>query len=123
MKLASDKIGIWSSALCMVHCLAVPFALLVSKDLDLHHNPYWNWLQIVFIGISFWAVLHSTKHTASKQLKIMFWLSFAGLSASIIWHHSLIGEILNYGCASLLILLHGVNLYRERNVQREIALA
>lgn len=116
-----DKVGIWSSVLCTVHCLAVPVVMSFSREIDLHHSTFWNALQILFVAISFWAVRHAASHCSSKVLKFFFWLSFAALAISIFDHHSVIGEILNYSAATALIVLHSINIYVQKQKQVRIA--
>ena len=116
-----DKIGIWSSALCIVHCLAVPMILAWTNGFDLHDHWWWDALQVGFILIGFWAVKHAVSHVAFNWLKYSFWGVFAMLVASVFLHHSHIGELMNYTAASLLILLHGLNLYLRKPKQAVVA--
>lgn len=117
-----DKIGIWSSLLCIVHCLAVPLVLAATNGVDLHHNMWWDALQVGFILIGFWAVRHAVKHMEYTWLKVAFWITFGALATSVFIHsHSLLGNILNYGAASLLIVLHSINLYLSRNKKTALA--
>jgi len=116
-----DKIGIWSSALCIVHCLAVPAVLAFTNGFDLHDHVWWDVLQVAFILVGFWAVRHAVKHINFQWLKLMFWSTFAVLIASVFLHHSTLGEIMNYGAASLLIILHSLNLYLGRNKAAALA--
>lgn len=116
-----DKIGIWSSLLCIVHCLAVPVVLGLSNGIDLHHNAWWDGLQVVFILIGFWAVRHAVKHMIHTWLKAAFWVTFAALAVSVFMHHSLLGEALNYTAAALLIVLHSLNLYLGRHKKTTLA--
>lgn len=116
-----DKIGIWSSLLCIVHCLAVPLVLAVTNGIDLHHNAWWDALQVVFILIGFWAIRHVVKHMTHTWLKAAFWATFAALVVSVFMHHSFFGEVLNYSAASALIVLHSINLYLSRTKKTTIA--
>lgn len=118
---AHDKVGIWSSALCIVHCLAVPAIFAWTNGFDLHHFWWWDALQVGFILIGFWAVQHAVKHVSFLWLKLAFWGTFAVLAASVFLHHSTLGEWMNYTAATLLILLHGLNLYLSRPKQAIIA--
>lgn len=116
-----DKIGIWSSILCIVHCLAVPVVMAYGNGLDLHENHWWDVLQVVFIAIAFWAVKHAVGHTPLTWMKGLFWLSFTTLVISMIFHHSALGEVLNYGAALTLIALHALNLYLARQKKSLVA--
>ncbi|MFY0674449.1 MAG: MerC domain-containing protein [Bacteroidia bacterium] len=117
-----DKIGIWSSLLCIVHCLAVPVVMAYTNNsIDLHHNMWWDLLQVFFVLIGFWAVRHAVGHVKITWIKIAFWVSFIVLVASIFMHHSFIGEVLNYTAAGSLVGLHTLNLIVSRNKKPSVA--
>lgn len=117
-----DKIGIWSSILCIVHCLAVPAVMAYTNNsIDLHHNIWWDTLQVLFVIIGFWAVKHAVGHVSLTWIKVAFWVSFIILVASIFMHHSAIGEALNYSSAGSLIALHTLNLALSRNKKTAVA--
>ncbi|MGB0431483.1 MAG: MerC domain-containing protein [Bacteroidia bacterium] len=119
-----DKIGIWSSILCIVHCLAVPVVMAYTNNsFDLHDKVWWDLIQVFFVLIGFWAVKHAVSHVKVAWLKISFWVSFAILVASIFMHHSLLGEILNYTAAGSLVGLHTLNLYVSRDKKPAVAQA
>ena len=59
LKKKSDELGILSSALCMLHCIATPFLLVAFPGFLATHRgsqEWWSWLDILFLGISFIAV-------------------------------------------------------------------
>lgn len=116
-----DKIGIWSSVLCIVHCLAVPVVLAYTNGYDLHDQVWWDFTQVAFVLVGFWAVKHAVSHVSLPWLKLSFWLSFALLVASVFMHHSFLGEVLNYGAAGSLIALHSLNLYLSRTKKGAVA--
>ena len=65
----SDTIGVLSSGLCMIHCLATPFffvATACSATCCSGAPLWWQWLDYFFLIISFIAVRHSTVSTNSK---------------------------------------------------------
>lgn len=105
-----DWVGLGASLLCLIHCLIVPIAMIWNNELDLHSMPMWDLMSVGFAILSFWAIWHVTQHTNIKWLKAAFWVSFIFLLVGIFAHHSLIGEILNYSAATLLIGFHTYNI-------------
>ena len=78
----SDSIGVISSGLCMIHCLATPFffvAAACSQSCCSAAPSWWLWIDYIFLVISFIAVLYSTKSTIYNFVKIGLWLSWFGL--------------------------------------------
>jgi len=59
IKIHSDIIGIWSSGLCLIHCLATPF-LFIAKSCS--HTccaaspTWWGTIDFIFLVISFIAI-------------------------------------------------------------------
>jgi len=82
----SDTIGVLSSGLCMIHCLATPFFFVASvcSTTCCDTAPlWWQWLDYFFLVVSFIAVRYSTISTNSKLIKIGLWVSWLGLSIFI----------------------------------------
>ena len=80
----SDTLGVMSSALCMVHCIATPFLFLATATSCSQSccgaAPIWyQWLDYVFILVSFFAVFHSTKSSNVNWVKYALWLSWLAL--------------------------------------------
>ena len=78
----SDTIGVLSSGLCMIHCLATPFFFVASAcsvSCCSGAPLWWQWIDYVFLVISFIAVKHSTVSTNSKWVKLGLWFSWVGL--------------------------------------------
>lgn len=117
-----DRIGIWSSILCIIHCLAVPVVMAYTNNsVDLHDKIWWDFIQVAFVLVGFWAVKHAVSHVKISWLRRSFWASFAILVLSIFLHHSFVGELLNYAAAGSLIGLHTLNLYLSRSKKPLIA--
>ncbi len=64
----SDELGMVSSFLCILHCIATPVLLMVlpiSSVTQSGSQNWWGWLDIIFLLISsiavFWAVQRSPK--------------------------------------------------------------
>ena len=78
----SDAVGAISSGLCMIHCLATPvffIAATCSASCCSAAPLLWQWLDYVFLIISFFAITHSVKTTKSNIVKYGLWISWVGL--------------------------------------------
>ena len=78
----SDNLGIISSSLCFMHCLATPFIYMSFASL-FNLNEFlsfsWKGINLIFIVFSLIAVNRSTKKTTSKIIKPIFWFSWGFL--------------------------------------------
>ena len=75
----SDNLGILSSILCFIHCLITPFIYISFTGLFAQNEFLsfsWKGFNLIFIFFSLIAVNRSTKKTASKIIKHVFWLSW-----------------------------------------------
>ena len=89
----SDTIGVLSSGLCMIHCLATPFFFVATactatccSDTPL----WWQWIDYFFLVVSFIAVRHSTISTNSNYVEFGLWVSWVALlifvlNAKFLW--------------------------------------
>ena len=78
----SDAVGVVSSGLCMVHCLATPVFFIAATCSASCCNAaplWWQWIDYAFLIISFFAIVHSVKSTNSNIVKYGLWVSWAGL--------------------------------------------
>ncbi len=112
----SDKIGVVSSSLCMLHCFATPFLFLSQSSLiflSLDFTLPWLLINYVFLFISFIAIFFSVKNSSNKIIRVLLYLFWFLLSGLII-NESLgilsIPETATYLSASSLICLHIYNL-------------
>jgi len=93
ISISSDWIGVLSSGLCMIHCIATPFIFIAkscSTSCCASAPAEWAALDYLFIGISFIAVYFSTKNTSKEWIKYALWISWivsllAIINASIVW--------------------------------------
>ena len=119
MKLAinnSDSIGVLASILCLIHCLATPFIFVVQSCAAIccaSSPSWWVLFDYLFLTISFFAILKSTKTTQSNFIKYALW-SFWLLLLCLIVNESigvlLISKNALYLVAVLLSSLHIYNL-------------
>ena len=78
----SDAVGVVSSGLCMIHCLATPVFFIAATCSTSCCNAaplWWQWIDYAFLIISFFAIVHSVKSTNSNIVKYGLWVSWAGL--------------------------------------------
>lgn len=76
----SDWIGVIASFLCLVHCVATPFLFVAQAGIlstGKTQPQWWGVLDIIFLILSFIAVLWSAKNTSKKWMRNLFWLSWS----------------------------------------------
>jgi len=115
IKQKSDLLGTVASSLCLVHCIATPFLFLVQAGSAAYCDSpptWWKFMDYLFLAISFFAILWSTKNTTLILIKPLMWLSYIMLSI-IILNEKLklfhIPEAVIYIPAVGLIVLHLYN--------------
>jgi len=83
----SDEVGMFSSTLCMIHCLATPFLFIAVPTSSSHHHggpEWWGLLDLVFLLISFIAVYISVKHSKVGWMRISLIITFIALTFFIL---------------------------------------
>jgi len=115
IKQKSDLLGTVASSLCLVHCIATPFLFLAQAgSAACCESPptWWKFMDYLFLAISFFAILWSTKTTTLTFIKPLMWLSYIMLSI-VILNEKLelfyIPEAVVYIPAVGLIILHLYN--------------
>ena len=112
----SDRTGVVSSGLCMLHCFATPFLFLSQSSLifiSVDFTLTWFILNYVFLFISFIAIYHSVKNSTNRFIRIflyLFWVVLSGLIINESLEIFSIPEAATYFSASSLICLHIYNL-------------
>ena len=114
--LKTDKIGIFASTLCMIHCIATPF-LLFAKSCSAaccESSPnWWSSLDFLFLLISFFAVYQSSKNTSKAWIKYAMWISWTFLLVVIMNEKSNLFPLFEYAIyfpSAMLVVLHIYNL-------------
>lgn len=82
-----DLIGVVASALCLVHCLVTPFLFLGLFGLSAYTDsvdPVWGSLDWIFLIITLFAVVRSSKSSTRSWLPLAFWSSWALLLAHVV---------------------------------------
>ena len=112
----SDALGAIASGLCILHCLATPFFFIASAcSLSCCNNAplWWQWMDYVFLGISFFAIKYATKSSAKDWVVQGLWISWVSLFFTILnvkmeWIH--LAENLKFIPAFALVGLHMYNM-------------
>jgi len=102
----ADLIGILSSSICLVHCLATP--LLIAFGAGFITNPFFKYL---FLIISFVSIFKATENITSKKISLLLWISFWGFLFSTLFQEEY--EWLHYTgylFALLIIIGHVLNI-------------
>ena len=114
--LKSDAIGAIASGLCILHCLATPFFFIASAcSLSCCNNTplWWQWMDYVFLGISFFAIKYATKSSSKDWVVQGLWVAWVTLFIAILnikmeWIH--LAENIKFIPAFALVGLHMYNM-------------
>jgi|TARA_B100001540_G_C15655817_1_gene573227 hypothetical protein len=82
LNIKSDTIGAFASGLCMVHCLATPFFFIASacSASCCSNTPlWWQWMDYIFLGISFFAIQQASKSSTKHWVVQGLWFSWLTL--------------------------------------------
>lgn len=101
----ADLLGMTNSALCLVHCLAMP--LLVAMGAAILHHPL---VSTAFIAVAGFAVWAAVRRSPSRWLGRFLWAAWAVFSLSLLLeeaHHGF--ELSALVASGLLVLGHGIH--------------
>ena len=110
----ADLIGILSSSICLVHCVATP--LLIAFGAGFITNPLFKYL---FLIISFVSIFKATENITSKKISLLLWISFWGFLFSTLFQEEY--EWLHYSgylFAILIIIGHILNIKHCRECSK-----
>jgi len=116
----SDELGMLSSILCMIHCMATPFLLVViPASAGTHHGGYewWRLLDLLFLGISFIAVFKTVQQSAYRWIKVSLIIAWLLLTFFILnerFEGIMFSFDMVYIPAFVLVILHLVHLRKCR---------
>ncbi len=102
----ADIIGILSSSICLVHCIATPF--LIIYGIGFMTNPIFKYL---FLILSFVSIFKATENVQHTKIAALLWVSFWGFLFSNLFHeeyHWL--DYFEYLFAGLIIIGHILNI-------------
>lgn len=102
----ADFVGIASSSICLVHCIATPILIVCTKNCC-DENPV---LKYTFLIVAFISIFKTTENATKTKTALLLWVSFWGFLFSTLfqeeynWLHYLayffsasiiVGHILN----------------------------
>ena len=111
-KLKTDKIGIITSSLCMVHCLTTPF-LFIARSCSSYcceSSPnWWSSLDFIFLIVSFFAIYQSSKNSSKLWVSHAMWTSWIFLLLVLANEKLQLCNLFEYSTyipAMMLVVLH-----------------
>ncbi|WP_109830315.1 MerC domain-containing protein [Reichenbachiella versicolor] len=109
-----DTLGATASTLCIAHCLATPLLFIASASYSTESPTWWKVIDLVFLGISFFAILQTSRTTTKAWIGNALYVSWGILTAAIlneIFEVVHLPELAVYIPAIALISLH---IYNQR---------
>ena len=111
----TDLMGAIASFLCVIHCIATPFLFFIqgtSLQSCTSASPmWWSAIDFLFIGITGFAVYHSTKQTTSSFVKQAMFSTWIVLTLLIIQEKMGLFPISGAAKYTVAFLLIGLHLY------------
>ncbi|WP_299106773.1 MerC domain-containing protein [uncultured Tenacibaculum sp.] len=111
-----DVFGAFASTLCLLHCIATPL-LFIAQSCSIggcKSTPgWWQSIDYLFIGVSFFAIYRTTQTTTSVFIKPLLWGNWIALCLIVInekFNQVSLPEYAIYIPALALIILHIYNL-------------
>ncbi len=111
----ADSIGIVSSSICLIHCIATPFLFLAKACSDSCCNDaplWWKLIDYLFLIISFTAIYFAAKKSTKRWLRIALWSAWGLLLFTLLneaFEMELLPEKFIYVPAFSIIALHLFN--------------
>jgi hypothetical protein len=97
----SDFVGIFSSSVCIVHCVATPLLITIGANFLTY-----SWLKYVFIIIAFLAIYKATIESSFFKITLLLWASFWVLLFSLFFEK--VYPVFKYsGSISSLVIIAG----------------
>ena len=124
---AGDKIAIGLSFMCVLHCIALPFILIllptVTSLLALSDERFHLWLVFAVIPISVFAIVSGYLHHKFSIVLLISAIGLALLISAVMLEHDVLGEkgeiILTLLGSGLVACGHIVNIwFKNENIQQ-----
>lgn len=117
MKIAEikpDAVGAFASLLCIIHCIATP-VIFVAHACSIHESDvtplWWSGIDILFLGIAFFAIKHAVKHQTKKRINLALWINWSLLALAVLNDKFVFFELPHYITYILAISLAILHLY------------
>ena len=122
----SDYLGMISAIICLIHCLVGPVLVGIgaahSDHIHEEASGFWanhELFDITFLLIGLIAVYFSASHTHERWMKVLLWMSYVFLAATLLMgSFSVLFQYLSCGAALIVIFAHFVKLKQELAVAR-----
>ena len=115
LKLKADTIGIVSSTICLLHCIATPFLFIVKSCTVscCSETPiWWRLIDYVFLIVSFIAIHQAINKNTKSWMVFSFWAAWITLFLAILnesFEIVSVSEAIVYIPALIIISLHFYN--------------
>lgn len=120
IKSNSDMFGMWSSGLCLIHCLATPF-LFVAKSCSMTccaaSPSWWGFMDFGFLAISFIAIYFTAKHSSKDWVKFALYGAWTVLTFIILNEYLILVNLSEYAIYAPAIALIGLHFYNRQYCQ------
>ena len=104
----SDKLGVISAFICLIHCLAVPS--LLAMGISFLGNPI---ITFLFILIAFISIYKTTKGNSIQAGSVFLWVAFLGFVISMLLEER--AKIFEYAMFTFSIFIISGHVYNMRN--------
>lgn len=104
----ADWAGIFSSGLCLIHCLLTPVLVLFQVH-SVGHEA-WAWMDWLFLLVSGLAIVFAFRHPSPRWVKGILLAGFALLALALVFHEEPGMIYLSYLAAASLIGGHYLNI-------------
>ncbi|MGB5979818.1 MAG: MerC domain-containing protein [Cyclobacteriaceae bacterium] len=106
----SDIMGIISSGLCIIHCLAFPVFLAASGNSAAWLDHSFHGLDYLFVGLAIIAIYFSTRNLNRLWLQSAMWASGLLFGLMVLLHtYGPTFRIVGLVASLLLVMLHLIN--------------
>jgi hypothetical protein len=107
----SDKFGIFSAVLCIIHCTILPLALALLTSIESSLKGFSYLIDAVFVIVSVSAVYFSSRHSTSMAIKASLWFFVIVFVGGIFFEYlSAYGKTIALAGSLGLIVAHFFNL-------------
>lgn len=123
LKIKADHIGIASSFLCLIHCLALPLiasAYIITDNFHSeesdhihHHHSGFNW-DYVFAALAVVAAIFVIRKTPHPWIRVFLSIGALFFAIGVLLHDSGSLYYLMHTGSTILIITHTVNLIMHR---------